>query len=84
MPRLLVDEKDFRVVETEIAGNVIHVLEVRDGADALGVERWRTFKTDVSKDIRAIFGYMVRVALELEALRDEHRQRIPKQLPESV
>ena len=71
MPRLLVSEPDFRIVETEIGGNVLHVLEVRDGADALGVERWRTFKTDVSKDIRAIFGYMVRVALELETVKGE-------------
>lgn len=68
MPRLLVDEKDFRVVEDVIGGNVLHTLEVRDGVDAMGVEKWRTFKTD-SKDLRAIFGYLTRLALELETMK---------------
>lgn len=70
MPRLLVSEPDFRVVETEVGGDVMHVLEVRDGVDGMGVERWRTFALG-NKDLRAMFGYMVRVALELETVKGE-------------
>ena len=76
MPRKLIDEPDFRIVETEVGENIIHTLEVRDGVDAMGVEKWRTFRTD-SKDLKAIFGYLIRVSLELEAM-SEHRQRIPE------
>lgn len=65
-PRCLVLEHDFRIVETVIGENVVHVLEVRDGVDAMGVEKWRAFRTD-SKELRAIFGYMIRLAIELEA-----------------
>lgn len=64
-PRKLVDEPDFRIVEAVIGENVVHTLEVRDGVDAMGVEKWRTFRTD-SKDLRAIFQFLVRIAIELE------------------
>lgn len=65
MARKLLDEPDFRIVEGEIGENVVHTLEVRDGVDAMGVEKWRQFRTD-SKDLKAIFGYLIRVAIELE------------------
>ena len=64
-PRKIVDEPDFRIVENVIGENVVHVLEVRDGVDAMGVEKWRTFRTD-SKELRAMFSFMVRLAIELE------------------
>ncbi len=69
MPRLVIDEPDFRLVEDVLGSNIVHTLEVRDGVDAMGVEKWRTFKTDISKDLRAILGYLVRIALELEAMK---------------
>lgn len=78
MPRKIIDEPDFRMVETEVGGGVETVLEVRDGVDAMGVEKWRTFKTD-SKDLRAMFSYMKRIALELENLR-EHQHGISEQV----
>lgn len=65
MPRLLIDEPDFRIVEDILGENVVHTLEVRDGRDAMGVEKWRQFKTD-NKDLRAIFGFLIRLALDLE------------------
>lgn len=68
MPKKLIDEQDFRIVEDVVGENVIHTLEVREGRDAMGVEKWRTFKTD-SRDLKAIFSYMVRVAIELEAVK---------------
>jgi hypothetical protein len=68
MPRKLIDEPDFRIVETEVGGNVLHVLEVRDGVDAMENEKWRQFRTD-NKDLRTILSYMVRIALELETER---------------
>lgn len=68
MPRKIIDEPDFRMVEVEIGGGIERVLEVRDGVDAMGVEKWRTFKTD-SKDLKAMFGYMTRIAIELEQMK---------------
>jgi hypothetical protein len=68
VPRLVILEPDFRLVEAEIGGDLHWTLEVRDGVDAMGVEKWRTFKTD-SKDLRAIFGYLTRLALELETMK---------------
>ena len=59
-PRLLVEEPDFRLVEVCRAGNVFHVLEVRDGIDAMGAERWREFKVE-NPHLRQIFGYLVRI-----------------------
>jgi hypothetical protein len=66
MPRLLVNEPDFRIVWDVVSGNDVHILEVPDGADALGVERWRTFQTRGNKNLEAIFGYLVRLARQLE------------------
>jgi hypothetical protein len=56
LPRKLIDEPDFRVVETVIGDEIVHVLETRDGVDAMELERWRRF-------------YLVRVALETECQR---------------
>jgi hypothetical protein len=66
MPRCLIEEPDFRVVEDVVDGNVIHCLEVRDGADALGVERWKTFETRGSKNLQAIFNFLIRIAQKQE------------------
>lgn len=66
-PRKLLDEPDMRIVEDIVGEQVVHVLEVRDGVDAMGAERWRTFQLG-SKDLRQLFGYLVRVTLELEAV----------------
>lgn len=61
-PVLLISEPDFRLVEVTIGEDVEHVLEVKDGRDAMGVERWRKFETS-STHLRQIFGYLVRIAL---------------------
>lgn len=67
MPKLLISEPDFRLVEDIIGESVVHILEVRDGVDAMGAERWREFKVD-SANLRRIFGYLVRMAIEREAV----------------
>lgn len=59
MPRCLVEQPDFRIVDTEIDGIGI-VLEVRDGCDGLGVERWRLFELH-SPALKKLFTYFVRV-----------------------
>jgi len=64
MPRCLVEQKHFRIVEDVVDGNEIHCLEVRDGCDALGVERWKTFTTRGSANLQAIFEFMVTMAKE--------------------
>lgn len=82
MPRLVVLEPDFRIVEDEISGNIVHTLEVRDGVDAMGVEKWRHFRTD-SKDLKAIFSYLIRLALELEAVNREYQPSVSVKVSES-
>jgi len=66
MPRCLVEQKLFRIVEDVVDGNVIHCLEVPDGCDALGVERWKTFATRGSASLQAIFQFLIVLAQELE------------------
>jgi hypothetical protein len=60
-PRLIVDQPDFRIVQVGDGAGLRYVLEVSDGADALGVERWREFKLDNQK-LRSLFGYLCRLA----------------------
>ena len=62
VPKLLVEQSDFRIVDTELDGVGV-VLEVRDGCDALGVERWRLFKLE-NANLRQLFGYLVRILQE--------------------
>jgi hypothetical protein len=64
-PVLLINEPDFRLVEVVIGTDVEHVLEVKDGRDAMGVERWRKFETS-STHLRQIFGYLTRIAIQLK------------------
>lgn len=64
MPRCLVEQPDFRIVDTELDGVGI-VLEVRDGCDALGVERWRAFNLN-NPNLQKLFGYLVRVIQQQE------------------
>ena len=66
MPRCLVEQADFRIVDTELEGVGI-VLEVRDGCDALGVERWRLMKLE-NANLRQLFGYLVRIVKEKETV----------------
>lgn len=61
----LIDEPDFRLVEVTIGDGVEHVMEVRDGEDAMGVQRWRRFETD-SQKLKTIFSYLVRIAYTLQ------------------
>jgi hypothetical protein len=61
VPKLIVDNPRFRIVEDIVGGNEIHCLEVPDGADALGVERWRTYHTNTAS-LRAMFDFMIVMA----------------------
>lgn len=57
--RVIAEADDFRLVRVEDGDRVTYLLELPDGADALGVERWREGKVngDVAK---ALFGYVIR------------------------
>jgi hypothetical protein len=57
----LIDEPDFRLVRVEIDGYVDHVLETRDGCDAMGAERWRKFEIN-GTTMKALFRFLVRTA----------------------
>jgi hypothetical protein len=77
MPRLLIDEPDWRVVEDLVGENEIHTLEVKDGKDAMGVQKWKVFVStqpsmkSYSKELVMIFGYLVRLAHQLEQTKHE-------------
>jgi len=59
---LLILEPDFRLVRLETPeGERQYVLEVRDGIDAMGVERWRKFDLNGTA-LKSLFGYLVRIA----------------------
>lgn len=64
-PRIIAggDNDGFRLVRTEDGDRISHVLEVPDGCDALGVERWREFKMG-NEHLRAIFGFLIKVAMK--------------------
>lgn len=62
-PTLLIDQPDFRLVRVDIGGHHEHVLEVRDGCDAMGVERWRRFEVNGTA-MKALFKYLIRIAEE--------------------
>ena len=64
-PTLLINEPDFRLVRVSIGEDVEHVLEVRDGKDAMGNERWRKFEL-ANQHLRNLFGYLVRIASKQE------------------
>lgn len=61
-PTLLVDEPDFRLVRHDFDdGHTDHVLEVRDGCDAMGTERWRKVEINGTA-MKALFRFLVRIA----------------------
>lgn len=60
-PTLLIDEPDFRLVRVEFGDHVEHVLEVRDGCDAMGGERWRKMEINGTA-MKALFRYLIRIA----------------------
>lgn len=66
VPTLLINQPDFRLVRVEIGTVTEHVLEVRDGCDALGVERWRRFEVNGTA-LKSLFRYLVRIAEKEQA-----------------
>lgn len=64
-PMLIIDEPDFRLVRVFIGDHIEHVLEVKEGVDAMGAERWRRFETRGSKNLEAMFVYFTRLAARL-------------------
>lgn len=64
-PRIIAggDKDGFRLVRLEEGDRISHVLEVPDGCDALGVERWREFQLH-SAQLKIIFGFFIKLALQ--------------------
>ena len=62
IPTLLINEPDFRLVRVEHGGELLeHVLEVRDGCDAMGAEKWRKVEINGAA-MKALFVCLVRIA----------------------
>jgi hypothetical protein len=57
------DRDGFRLVRIEEGDRISHILEVPDGCDALGVERWREFQLN-SSHLKTIFGFFIKLALQ--------------------
>ena len=70
-PTILVDDSRFRIVRVEDGDKVTYVVEVPDGCDALGTERWRDFKTDNTL-VKAMRDYIIRGAVAKEKPSAEH------------
>lgn len=56
------DDALFRIVRLTEGDKVLYVMEVIDGCDALGVERWREFKLE-NKHLRALRDFIIRASL---------------------
>ena len=65
-PRIIASapgEHGFRLVRLEDGNLVSHVLEVPDGCDALGVEKWREFKMN-SPHLVTLFGFFIKLVTQ--------------------
>lgn len=71
-PRVIAGDMTFRIVRITDGDRVTYVVEVPDGCDALGVERWREFRTDNTL-VRALRDYVIRAAVAQERADAEHR-----------
>jgi hypothetical protein len=60
-PRIVASNERFRIVRIEDGNRIAHVIEVPDGADALGVERWREYKAE-SAGVRALRDFILELA----------------------
>lgn len=63
----------FRLVKLEDGNKVTYTLEVPDGCDALGCERWRTFEMN-SQHLRNIFGFLIKIATKGQESADAQNQ----------
>lgn len=64
-PRIVVGDDRFRLVRVSEGAKVTYVLEVTDGADALGVERWREVSAD-GKPVKAMRDFLIRQCVKQE------------------
>jgi hypothetical protein len=63
----VISEPDFRLVRLVLEGGEWeYVLEVRDGMDAMGVEKWRKFELNGTA-LRSLFKFLIRIAEAKEA-----------------
>jgi hypothetical protein len=62
-PRIVAGDQAFRIVRVENGDCITYVMEMPDGCDALGVERWRDCKVNGSP-MTALFSYVIRGSLK--------------------
>jgi hypothetical protein len=65
-PRIIAGDDTFRIVRIEDGDRVSHVMELADGADSLGVERWRDARMDNKGVATTLFNYIIKSALQKE------------------
>lgn len=59
-PRIVIGDDNFRIVRT----GERYILELPDGADALGVERWREVEAN-GKPVKAMRDFLIRLSVKL-------------------
>ncbi len=66
-PRIVAANERFRIVRVEDGNRIAYLIEVPEGCDALGVERWREYKAG-SEGVRALRDFILElVAKERDA-----------------
>lgn len=63
-PFIIAGDATFRIIRIEDGNSVTHVMELADGADALGVERWRDARMDNKGVATTLFNYIIKTALK--------------------
>jgi hypothetical protein len=61
-PRIIAGDDTFRIVRIEDGNKVSHVMEMAEGCDALGVERWRDARIDNKGVAATLFNYICKMA----------------------
>jgi len=62
---IVASDKTFRIVRQERGDHVTYIVELDDGCDALGVERWKEVSTE-GKVVKSMRDYIIRAALKDE------------------
>jgi hypothetical protein len=61
--RVIAGDDTFRIVRQEAGKDVKYVVELPDGHDGLGVERWKDVSAD-GKVVKAMRDFIIRTALK--------------------
>ena len=74
-PRILATDGKFRIVRIEDGDRVTNVLELADGCDALGVERWKEANVGAGESLsRRLRDWIIQHSLSCSAMKETNRE----------